>query len=283
MERLSFPVEWINLQLEHGMTAPLPPKIADLLKKRVRLGTAFGSTELVRVAGEDIGEENQEDTRQETDVEDHEYIRIEASQMGVEWREVATGRYEMVHVRVKPGPEANNLIQPQYVFLSYPDLGEYSSGDLFSKHPRKSGYWKYEGRKDHSIVLSIGQNVIPRAFEERLEKHPAVRSATVLGNGRPCVCLLLELEEEYWEVGCLDCTPGTKLAREIWSVIQRASEGMRTYEQVPRSMVILASRDKPIPRSFKGEVKRREACEVYKDEIEARYKTQDVSPNRAYG
>lgn len=226
------------------------------MRKRVHLVTEFGSTELVRVRG------------QPTDPEDHQYIHVKVSQTGIQWRETLPGRYEMVHVRATPGQAENELLQPQYIFMTYPDLQEYSSGDLFSKHPTKPDHWKYEGRTDDSVVLSIGQNVIPKAYEERLERHAAVRSATVLGNDRPCVCLLLELEpEKDRRYG----TPGEMLDQEIWPAIQRASEGMRTYEQVQRSMIVLARPEKPIPRNFKGAVKRGEAWELYQTEIEACY------------
>lgn len=154
------------------------------------------------------------------------------------------------------------LVHPQYVFFTMPHLSEFRTGDVFSKHPYKPGHWKFVGRSDDHIILDSGINVNPHAFEARVEAHQRVKSAKMVGNSRPCVCLLLELHSEL---------PGPELDDEIGALIQQASHGMRSFEKVPLSMIVIVSPKNPLPRSFKGAVKRKEAAELYSEEINACY------------
>lgn len=202
---------------------------------------------------------------QETDPEDHAYICIDEKAEGVYWHQLVPGEnlYEMRYIRLQEhDKDYHELLHPQYVFLTLPDLSEFSTGDLFSKHPTKPGHWKHESRTDDHIILNIGVNVNPHAFEARVAAHPSVKSAILIGTNRSHVCLLLELEE---------CHADSVFDDEIWPLILRASVGMRAAEQVARSMIVITSPDKPLPRSFKGAVKRKEACEAYSEEIEACY------------
>ena len=163
---------------------------------------------------------------------------------------------------IRSRENGNRLKHPQYIFLTYPHLDSYWTGDLFSAHPDKEDHYKYEGRKDDHVVLSIGQNINPRALEERILGCEWVKGAVVVGSGRERVCLLLELEDKG---------NSERRFEDVWSVIQRASQGMREYERVQRGMVVLVSKEKPLPRTFKGNVRRGKAVELYKDEIERCY------------
>lgn len=246
----------IDLSLPSGLTvatAPLPPDIADVLRCHVHLATLWGSTE----AGYMISHE--------TDPCDYEYICVDARREGIQWKEITPSLYEMCYSRVGPKEgRSKDLLHPQYIFLTYPELENYSTGDLFSPHPSKLGHWKYESRADNTVLLSIGQNVNPRPLEDRIEKHRSIKSAIVVGNGRPRVCLLLELEDDAVE---------SSFDEKIWPHIQRASQGMRSYEKVQRSMIAFVRPDKPLPRTFKGAVRRGRACEIYQKEIEQCYTT----------
>lgn len=242
--------------------APLSPNIAALLSPRVNLATLWGTSETGYLIS------------QETDPEDFAYFCFDARRDGIRWEEIASKVYEMRYIRLMPNvPGYANLLHPQYVFLGFSNDQEYSAGDIFSKHPTKPDHWKHEGRVDDNIVLSIGQNVNPRAFEERVEKHPSVKSATVIGNGRAKVCMLLELEDSRVNnrEGSFGFGLGNEFENDIWPTIQRASQGMRTYEQVERSMIIMVTPDKLLPRNHKGAVKRGAASQLYQDEIELCY------------
>jgi hypothetical protein len=135
----------------------------------------------------------------------------------------------------------------------------WSSGDVFAPHPTKGDHWKFVGRRDDNFSMANGQVVDPRPLESQVRKEPGVQSATMMGYGRPVCCLVLELER------------GVDLEEAIWPAVQRAGQGMRPIEQVQRDMVIVASSEKPMPKTFKGDVKRAALEEMYCDEIEECY------------
>lgn len=106
----------------------------------------------------------------------------------------------------------------QYLFLTFPDLKEFPSGDVFSKHPTKSANCKQEDSLDDNIVLAVERNVDSWAFKEHGEMHPAVESATVIGDGRPPV-----FETNLERGGNVDWN--SEVDKEVSSIIQKASQG----------------------------------------------------------
>lgn len=100
--------------------------------------------------------------------------------------------------------------------------------------------------------------VNPRPFEPRVREDPGVISATMYGENRPTCCLIVELRD------------GVDI-EDVWPSIEKASQGMRSSEQVHRSMVISVKMEKPLPRTMKGEVKRKKLAKLYSDETEACY------------
>lgn len=72
----------------------------------------------------------------------------------------------------------------QGIFTTYPDLTEWPTKDLYSKHPTKTDHWLYEGRADDIIVFSNGEKLNPMSLEQSIEAHSEVKSAVVIGTGR---------------------------------------------------------------------------------------------------
>ncbi|MEA2330592.1 MAG: long-chain acyl-CoA synthetase [Thermoleophilaceae bacterium] len=58
------------------------------------------------------------------------------------------------------------------------------------------GYLAITGRKRDMIVTSGGKNVYPAPIEQRLEEHPGVARAMVVGDGRPYLVALVEATGE---------------------------------------------------------------------------------------
>ncbi|KAF7861799.1 hypothetical protein EAF04_007682 [Stromatinia cepivora] len=152
---------------------PLPREIGNVLKLYSRLFVNFGATETGFFA------------LQLTDREDWEYMSFSA-RMGVQLRPVVGELYELHFVR-KPELEFS-----QGIFSTFPNLSEYSTKDLFSKHPTKENLWLFEGRSDDVIVCSTGQKINPMKMESLLNAHPSLVVALVCGQGRVQVSLLVE-------------------------------------------------------------------------------------------
>ncbi|GJC89467.1 non-canonical non-ribosomal peptide synthetase FUB8 [Colletotrichum liriopes] len=117
-----------------------------------------------------------------------QWLLIHSDVLGAEWRSVAgeDDVFELVIVRKDP---ASSI---QGVFYTYPDLDEWSSKDLFKKHPTLPDHWRYHGRCDDLIVFSNGEKLNPVAVENALNGHPKVRTAIVVGTMRFQPALLVE-------------------------------------------------------------------------------------------
>lgn len=191
------------------------------------------------------------------DKKDWEYIDICTEETGIQARHFHDDLYELVVVR------DDTLPVPQPTFQSFPDKQEHHVGDLFTRHASKENLWKFAGRVDDNIVLTVGQNINPKEFEQEMAKHRLVQSVTMLGNGRPSPCLIIQLRDN-------DADAGAQVD-ELWPVMQKALVGRAGYDHVARSRIIVASPSKPLPINPKGNVKRNAVYSLYKDEIEQCY------------
>lgn len=193
----------------------------------------------------------------ETDHEDWEYLCFHEEASGFKFQHFDTDRYELIVVR-----DDSLTKPPQSTFKSFPTWTEHHVKDLFTPHPTKKHHWKFVGRCDNNIILSVGQNINPEAFEVAIAKHPLVKSATMLGNGRPRPCLILELYSYENTEAQIDA---------IWPIIEEAFKGRAGYDVVQRSNIIVAKQDKPIPLNIKGGIKRPVLYTLYKEEMDACY------------
>ncbi|KAK5709871.1 putative secondary metabolism biosynthetic enzyme [Elasticomyces elasticus] len=148
----------------------------------------------------------------------------------------------------------------QGIFHSFPQHQEWRTKDLYEQHPSKPHLWKYKGRKDDVIVLSIGEKVQPTDGEKTIEGHPSVKGALVVGEGRFQCSLLVEPD---WEVLPLTISADDFL-ETIWPTIEKANAGLPAHGRIWKS-------NKPFVRSAKGSVMRRQTNDLYKAEIEALY------------
>ncbi|KAK4497665.1 hypothetical protein PRZ48_010318 [Zasmidium cellare] len=183
------------------------------------------------------------------------YFRFNERQGGYEFRERGEGLYEMCIVRQ---PEWE-LAQP--VFVNFPDLDEFCSKDLFSKHPTKLGLWKYVSRLDDVIVFSNGEKLNPVTFEGLVTTSPDVKGCVVVGQGRFQAALIIE--------------PGdhneAEILEKIWPIVERANGPTVKHGRIAKDHVFFTSPGKPLPRAGKGTVQRAAANRLYAEEIEELY------------
>ncbi|TGO16657.1 hypothetical protein BTUL_0025g00110 [Botrytis tulipae] len=165
-----------NLRYLNYGGGPLPAEIGNTLKPHTHLFLHFGATETGFYA------------LQITDPKDWEYMKFSPT-MGIEFRLFTKDLYELYFIR-QPG-----LALSQGVFSTFPHLNEYSSRDLFSKHPTKDGLWHFEGRTDAVIIYSTGAKINPMGMEGLVIAHPAVEVAIVCGSGRMRGCSLVEAKD----------------------------------------------------------------------------------------
>lgn len=196
----------------------------------------------------------------EVDQKDWEYLRpsIDA---GVEFRQVSGDGYEMFVVR----DERLKGLQP--TFEIFPDLQEFSTHDLFSKHPTKHDHWLCRGRSDDVIVFLNGEKTNPSLMEGLVQNHPDVRSALVVGQNRFEAALLIEPSQH----SKVSTSGRAELIENLWPVVEEANRKSPAYARVSKSHILFTSPVKPMSRAGKGTVQRRFTIEKYSAEIDALY------------
>ncbi|KAI0436490.1 hypothetical protein F4803DRAFT_556958 [Xylaria telfairii] len=177
-------------------------------------------------------------------------------------------KYEAVIVR-NPNPDD---IQP--IFSVFPDRQEHRSGDLFSPHPTKPGLWRYRGRADDCFVLVTGSNINPLAMEGHVCGNAEVKSAVMLGQRRPRPGLLIELQDEILaEEAILADDPERRAAliSSIWPAIERGNKEYYDLAHVQKDRIIFTLPERPMIKTPKGTVMRRQTLELYAKEIDEMY------------
>ena len=227
----------------------LPQQIGNKVKDLVHPFLCFGTTECGYYALE------------ETDPEDWQYASFSPI-MGCELRPFSEGVYEFFFVR------SDDPQKSQGVFSTFPSLEEYSSKDLYTKHPTKEGLWLYEGRADDVIIFSDTYKYYPQETERILNAHTAVSSAIVCGHNRPKAALLIEAKTP----------PETKegrsiLLEEIWPSIELANKKTASsytsgHGQITEDLVLFTSVTRPMVRAGKGSVLRHKTAELYRSDLD---------------
>ena len=233
---------------------PLPKSAGDIIQRVTerRIFSLLGTTETMLLPLE------------YSDKEDWDYHRF-SDVLGAEFRHWWGDYYELVIVR---DPK---LDLSQAVFATLPNLQEFSPGDIYSEHPIKKGLWRYSGRTDDVIVFVNGEKLNPLTMEGVIGSHPEVKSAIMFGTGRLRSGVLMETRQ----------SPQSKLdtallIQKIWPSIELANQSCPSHGQILKGMAILTSAGKPMMRAGKGTVQRGNTLELYEDDIDLLYESQEA-------
>ncbi|KAI0449288.1 hypothetical protein F5B21DRAFT_51707 [Xylaria acuta] len=189
------------------------------------------------------------------------YFKFNSEIFGADWRPSHDGSHELVMVRKdkkKPGLQG--------FFYTFPDLDEYSTRDLYKRHPTLPDFWIYYGRADNIIVFSNGEKLNPVTIEEIVQDHPSVQGALVIGSNRFQAGLLLE------PVGQLKDEDEQNFIDNIWPLIENANSITVAHGQISRELVAVTTPIKPFLRSGKGSIQRATTVQLYAEEIDNLYK-----------
>ena len=232
---------------------PLSPPVGDRLCKVTDLCQFYGSTETGPIQA---------------------FVPTKENWSYLEWHPVCKaemqpaleGTYELVFPN-DPSSRAHLS-----VFSNFPDVKEWRTRDLFKQHPTNPNLWQFHGRADDVIVLGNSEKFNPVSMESRIQGHPLVSGALIVGQGRPQGALLIEPKENDVSLD--------KLIDEIWPFVEQANLLAPTYARIVRSKIGKNSPDKPFPRAAKGTIVRGLAEKDYALEIDALYKEKDhQAPN----
>ncbi|KAI4701882.1 putative NRPS-like protein biosynthetic cluster [Alternaria sp. Ai002NY15] len=232
--------------------APLGPGAGDKLCQVTNLMTTLGSTEAMFIS-----------TLLPSKKEEWGYFHWGAA-AGVVMEPAGDDLHEMV---IKPKDT-----RYQAVFHTFPEITEWRTKDLFSRHPSKPHLWKYSGRRDDIIVLSNGEKFNPVSTEKLLESHPWVKGALVVGSGKFQAGLLIE--PEWSRAGTQD---PSALIDHIWPMVEQANREAPAHARIYQTKVTVAKDQKPFIRAGKGSTIRLQTVAAFKDEIEALYADEGYS------
>ncbi|KAH7413166.1 male sterility protein [Cadophora sp. MPI-SDFR-AT-0126] len=153
----------------------------------------------------------------------------------------------------------------------------YRTNDIFIQDPPGSGYFTLQGRKDDILAHSNGENT--SAGPLQLDVQTATRvihKALATGHSRPCVSLLVEINEEY-------DPDDISVEEEVWKAVQIVTARYPKHSQILRSMIYILPRGATLPTTPKGNVKRKEAEKTFAAEIEALYSDTFTPPSTPRG
>ncbi|KAF2096352.1 acetyl-CoA synthetase-like protein [Rhizodiscina lignyota] len=235
---------------------PLDTAAGDLIRQKTPLYTAIASVEAAWIGF--MVEKDDDDM-------DWEYFHYDHELSGVEFHEEHPGLYEMVCVR-------DSKTEPLHaIWTTFPEEVEYHTKDLYSKHPKKADYWRYEGRLDDLIVFATGAKYNPMLFEEILRtKSPLLTAALLYGTGRQQTALILELRDPKSVLeGKEKCQ---QVLDELWQTVQEAVYLVPQHAVPVKTHVVFASPTKPFRRASKGTVQRYQTYQDYKEELDEVYR-----------
>lgn len=243
-----------NLETFFYAGGDCPKAIGDKINEKIKLFTIVGYTECgnfnqIRPIGPWSNE--------------WKYIEIDPS-MNAEYRHSHEDLYQHWIVR---NPELEHKQAP---FKLFPELQEYTSKDLFSRHPTKPNLWTHRGRADDIIVFLTGEKTNPISFEATIARDPDVSAALVVGAQRFQAALLVEPKEPL-------STPSARaeFLERIWPLIVEANAACPAHARIARSHITFTIPEKPLLRAGKGTVQRAPSVTLYRDEITRLYADAD--------
>lgn len=188
--------------------------------------------------------------------EDWEYIEFHPDEH-VELQPYDDGLFELVF-QINP-----EFKKDMFLCHTFPDLSEWRSRDLFSRHPDKPHLYKFHGRVNDTIVLSTGEKLYPVPMEMAMTGVAGIRGALVVGQGCPQAALLVELASKD------PISP--EVHQNLWTAIEAVNATVPAYGYIVKSMIMFADPQRPFKRAGKGTIIRKLTEELYLKDIQALY------------
>ncbi|KIM36904.1 hypothetical protein M413DRAFT_31301 [Hebeloma cylindrosporum] len=152
------------------------------------------------------------------------------------------------------------------------DVRGYATSDLFQPHPTKDYLWKIVGRVDDVVIHSSGEKTVPGPMEDIIMSSPHLIGAIIFGRAHDQAGLLVEPKSTY-AINVKDEAEVARFRNLIWPIVEDANSVAPAFSKLFKEMILITSKEKPLPRAAKGTVLRKLSLEIYNDEIEALYAT----------
>ncbi|KAK2729501.1 ochratoxin a non-ribosomal peptide synthetase [Colletotrichum kahawae] len=145
----------------------------------------------------------------------------------------------------------------------------YRTGDMFLEDPPASGYFVLQGRRDDILVHSNGEKTHASALAMALEedKTSIIAKTAVYGTGKSCPSVVVEVDWPAVD----DRGSSVDIENEVWQVVAVCNEKSAAFSKIPRELVLVLGRGETLPVTPKGNVRRKNAWELYGDRVENMY------------
>ncbi|KAJ5390567.1 NRPS-like enzyme [Penicillium cataractarum] len=196
-------------------------------------------------------------------------------QANIEFRRQTDDLYSAVFVR-NPSSE-----DKQSIFCVFPELDEFDTKDLFRlvSGTAEERFWTHHGRSDDLQCFHSGGKWHPVSTERRiLAEHPGlIQEVLVIGTGLDKSVVLLEptaklrLQLDARQGGGDETTvkvSGGDFMDQIWLTIEGINKDLPVYARVERSRIIVTDVARPMLRTGKGNVQRKQTVQEYEREIQ---------------
>ncbi|ESK84561.1 nonribosomal peptide synthetase [Moniliophthora roreri MCA 2997] len=260
---------------------PLDKESGDMLiANSVRLRTIYGGTE--------FGQINHLRPRP-GDEDDWMWMEFNVKRVGVRWVGAGAGRGEIVLLHSETHvPAVSNLpedLQQRFegdkdeeeevkgwdtgnVVLrrdSARKLKGYVTSDVWERHPTKPHLYRLVGRVDDVLIHSSGEKTVPGPLEKIILGNTHVKGVVIFGHGRAQPGVLIEPFEHTHSLG--------EFRNLIWQTVEAANAIAPAFSRIYKEMIIITSSDRPLPRTPKDTVIRKQALKVYEQDIDELYET----------
>ncbi|KAF5623227.1 nonribosomal peptide synthetase [Fusarium sp. NRRL 25303] len=228
--------------------AALPPAIGDkLVEEGVNLLSRMGSAECGFLMSSHRDYDKDKDWQFLRAIDDPKLIEFENRENGLS---------ELV---VKPG-------WPFLIKTNRED-GSYATSDLFEPHPSIPNAWRYHSRADAQITLANGKKFDPSPIEGSiLASSKLLQDVLIFGSGRDYAgALLFPSSSDISADEVID---------SVWPHINKLNADSQTHTRINKTMLVVVpvkEGQKPLEKSSKGTILRRQAEEKYSGEIEGAY------------
>lgn len=257
-------IQTANIARLEGLSfagGPLPKATGDLLSRLTTLHSSYGSTEMMAPPVKAKARE------------DWQYLHFDRAHSGIEFRKVESNdeAYELVISRKQ------ELDLVQAIFITFPDVDEYHSKDLFIPHPEKADHWLYSGRIDDIIVFSNGEKFNPVSLEGAItSRSPDVNGCLFVGTGKFHGALLVEPKSQPSSSDSRD-----QLINKLWPIVQEVNQSTVQTGRIMKDFIIFTTPDKPLPRAAKGTIQRSKAVQLYQQAIDTFYAARAFDDTRS--
>ncbi|KAK7033979.1 hypothetical protein VNI00_012606 [Paramarasmius palmivorus] len=151
----------------------------------------------------------------------------------------------------------------------------YATKDICERDPTKPHLYRLVGHVDDVLIHSSGEKTVPAPMESIMLRNQHIKSLVVFGHGKAQPGLLVEPHEHGHSI--------EEFRNLVWPAVEAANAIAPAFSWIYKEMIITTSLDRPLPRTAKYTLIRKQALKMYEKDINELYKTIESYANGSSG